>query len=282
MRRLRALLFGLTVLTSSALVPAHAQMAVIDGTNLAQTTLAAQRALSQIQQLTAQYNQLVATYQMLTNPTDVLSMATGLSGPTLQNPLPSANLLNGLVSGQTAASGVGAQFYNQSHIYTPTDGSAASTQMIASANSIANLQGVPPRTCNPYSNVWRCCPRSLRLSAVPRRSRKSTRSMAVSPLKRIMFRRNKLRPRTCLFSLPNRKHPRASKPRKNTRARPIRSLLSTRPARNENVAHRCTSCCNRGGVSGDLSLARTDCGAGREFFRTIGRSGRHSIASIPL
>jgi hypothetical protein len=141
MRRLRALLFGLTVLTGSALVSAHAQMAVIDGSNLAQTTLAAQRALSQIQQLTAQYNQLVATYQMLTNPTDVLSMATGLSVPTLQNPLPSANLLNGLVSGQTAASGVGAQFYNQSHIYTPTDGSAASTQMIASANSIANLQG---------------------------------------------------------------------------------------------------------------------------------------------
>ena len=104
MRKLRALLLGLTILTGAGVVPAGAQMAVIDGSNLAQTTLAAQRALNQIQQLTAQYNQLVATYQMLTNPTDVLSMATGLSVPTLQNPLPSANLLNGLVSGQTAAS----------------------------------------------------------------------------------------------------------------------------------------------------------------------------------
>ncbi len=115
---------------------------MIDGSNLAQTTLAAQRALSELQQLTAQYNQLVMTYQMLTNPTDVLGMATGLATPTLQNPLPAVTVLNTLVGGQTAASGAGAQFYNQSHIYTPTDGSVASTQLIASANSIANLQGV--------------------------------------------------------------------------------------------------------------------------------------------
>jgi hypothetical protein len=142
MRRIRALLLGLTVLTGTSVVPAAAQMAVIDGSNLAQTTLAAQRALSELQQLTAQYNQLVATYQMLTNPTDIVSMASGLSAPTLQNPLPATTLLNGLVGGQTAVTGAGVQFYNQSHIYTPTDGSVASTQLIASANSIANLQGI--------------------------------------------------------------------------------------------------------------------------------------------
>jgi hypothetical protein len=142
MRRLHALLLGLTLLTGAGALPASAQMAVIDNSNLVQTTLAAQRALSELQQLTAQYNQLVTTYQMLTNPTDVLSMASGLSTPTLQNPLPATNLLNGLVSGQTAASGAGVQFYNQSHIYTPTDGGVSSTQLIASANSIANLQGI--------------------------------------------------------------------------------------------------------------------------------------------
>ncbi|HEX4271477.1 MAG TPA: hypothetical protein VHZ32_08825, partial [Rhizomicrobium sp.] len=58
--------------------PAVAQMAVVDHANLAQTTLAASRAFSELQQLTAQYNQLVTTYQMLTNPVDVASMATGL------------------------------------------------------------------------------------------------------------------------------------------------------------------------------------------------------------
>jgi hypothetical protein len=142
MRGLRVLLLGLTVLTGAAALPARAQMAVIDGSNLAQTTLAAQRALSELQQLTAQYNQLVTTYQMLTNPTDILSMAPGLSAPTLQNPLPALTLLNGLVGGQTAVSGAGVQYYNQAHIYTPTDGSVSSTQLTANANSIANLQGV--------------------------------------------------------------------------------------------------------------------------------------------
>ena len=142
MRRLRALLLGLTLLTGAGALPAGAQMAVIDNSNLVQTTLAAQRALSELQQLTAQYNQLVATYQMLTNPTDVLSMATGLSVPTLQNPLPNTTLLNGLLTGQTPVSGAGVQYYNQTHIYTPTDGSASSTQLTANANSIANLQGI--------------------------------------------------------------------------------------------------------------------------------------------
>jgi len=135
-------LLGLTILTGACALPAGAQMAVIDNSNLVQTTLAAQRALSELQQLTAQYNQLVATYQMLTNPTDVLSTASGLSAPTLQNPLPATNLLNGLIGGQTAVSGAGVQFYNQSHIYTPTDSSASSAQLSANANSIANLQGI--------------------------------------------------------------------------------------------------------------------------------------------
>ncbi len=92
MRRLRALLLGLTVLTGAAALPARAQMAVIDGSNLAQTTLAAQRALSELQQLTAQYNQLVTTYQMLTNPTDIVSMVPGLSAPYPAKPASRAEL----------------------------------------------------------------------------------------------------------------------------------------------------------------------------------------------
>ena len=142
MSMLRVLLLGITAIACVGLLPANAQLAVIDGSNLAQTTLAAQRALSELQQLTAQYNQLVSTYQMLTNPTDVVSMVTGLSVQTLQNPLPGVNLLNGLVAGQTRVSGAGLQFYNQSHVYTPTDGGVASTQLIANANSIANIQGI--------------------------------------------------------------------------------------------------------------------------------------------
>lgn len=142
MRKLRVLLLGITAIAYVGLIPANAQMAVIDSSNLVQTTLAAQRALSELQQLTAQYNQLVTTYQMLTNPTDVVSMVTGLSVPSLQNPLPAVNTLKGLVGGQSSVSGAGVQFYNQSHVYTPTDGGVASTQLIANANSIANIQGI--------------------------------------------------------------------------------------------------------------------------------------------
>lgn len=122
--------------------PASAQMAVIDHSNLAQTTLAASRALSELQQLTAQYNQLVMTYQMLTNPVDITSMVTGLNVGSLQNPLPTVPSLGGLITGQTSATGLGATFYTQNHIYSPTDGSLASTQLIANGNSIANLQGI--------------------------------------------------------------------------------------------------------------------------------------------
>lgn len=142
MRKVRVLLLGITAIACVGLIPANAQMAVIDNSNLVQTTLAAQRALSELQQLTAQYNQLVTTYQMLTNPTDVVSMVTGLSVPSLQNPLPAVNTLKGLVGGQTNVTGAGVQFYNQSHVYTPTDGGVASTQLIANANSIANIQGI--------------------------------------------------------------------------------------------------------------------------------------------
>ncbi len=122
--------------------PAAAQMAVIDHSNLAQTTLAASRALSELQQLTAQYNQLVMTYQMLTNPVDVASMATGLNISTLQNPLPNVTGLGGLITGQSLPAGAGVSFYNQNHIYSPTDSSIASTQLIANGNSIASLQGI--------------------------------------------------------------------------------------------------------------------------------------------
>ena len=141
MRTTRNALFAFA-LAALCTPSANAQMAVIDHANLAQTTLEASRALSQLQQLIAQYNQLVATYQMLTTPTNILGMATGLSVPSLQNPLPATTLLPGMLSGQTAVSGAGATFYNQSHIYTPTDGTVASTQLIAGANAIANLQGV--------------------------------------------------------------------------------------------------------------------------------------------
>ena len=144
MRRLRtAWVTGAAFAVAVALSPdAQAQMAVIDSANLAQTSLTAARAMSQLRQLIAQYNQLAATYRMFTSPTDVTSLAPGLGTPFARNPLPAANLLDGLIDGKNAATGAGVQFYNQNHIYTPTDGTASSKALIANGNAIANIEGI--------------------------------------------------------------------------------------------------------------------------------------------
>ena len=137
MRRLRsAWVPGVVLVLAVTTGPqARAQMAVIDSANLAQTTLAATRAASELRQLIAQYNQLAATYRMFTAPTDVTSLAPGLESQFVQNPLPAANLLGSLVDGRSGATGAGVAFYNRNHVYTPTDGSAASTALISAINA---------------------------------------------------------------------------------------------------------------------------------------------------
>jgi type IV secretion system protein VirB5 len=79
---------------------------------------------------------------MFTNPTNVLSMAAGMENQSIENPMPMANAMAGLVGGTTAPSGVAASYYNQNHVYAPTDGSAASAQLNANGNAIANIEGV--------------------------------------------------------------------------------------------------------------------------------------------
>ncbi len=144
MRTLRtAWVTGAAFAVVVALSPStRAQMAVIDSANLAQTSLTAARAMSQLRQLIAQYNQLAATYRMFTSPTDVTSLAPGLGTPFARDPLPAANLLGALIDGDSAATGAGVQFYNQNHIYSPTDGTASSKALIANGNAIANIEGI--------------------------------------------------------------------------------------------------------------------------------------------
>jgi len=121
---------------------ARAQTPVIDSANLAQNVQTAAQAIVAVEQLKAQLAQLQQTYQMLTNPTAIMNMATGMENQTLENPMPAANALSGLVGGQSSASGPAQKFYNQNHVYSPTDGSAASTQLNANATAISNIQGM--------------------------------------------------------------------------------------------------------------------------------------------
>ena len=121
---------------------AVAQMAVIDSANLAQNIRTAAQEVLAVEQLKAQLAQLEQTYQMFTNPTNILGMAAGMENQSIENPMPAANAMAGLVDGSTSPSGAAAGYYNQSHVYSPTDGSIASAQLNANGNSIANIEGM--------------------------------------------------------------------------------------------------------------------------------------------
>lgn len=121
---------------------AAAQMAVIDSANLGQNIQTAAQSVIAVEQLKAQLAQLEQTYQMFTNPTNILGMAAGMESQSIENPMPMANAIAGLVGGSTAPSGAAASYYDQNHVYAPTDGSAASAQLNANANSIANIEGI--------------------------------------------------------------------------------------------------------------------------------------------
>jgi conjugal transfer/entry exclusion protein len=121
---------------------ARAQIPVIDAANLAQNLQTAAQSIIAVEQLKAQLTQLEQTYTMFTNPTDILNMASGLENQTLENPMPLANALSGLVGGTTAWMGSTSTYFNQNHVYTPTDDSSASTQLNDNAQSIANIEGI--------------------------------------------------------------------------------------------------------------------------------------------
>jgi type IV secretion system protein VirB5 len=132
------LVFGILAIAGTA----NAQVPVIDSANLAQNITTAAQEVIAVEQLKSQLQQLENTYTMFTNPTNILGMATGMENQAIENPMPTANALAGLVGGQTSATGSASTFYQQNHIYSPTDGTAQSAQLNANAESIANIQGI--------------------------------------------------------------------------------------------------------------------------------------------
>jgi conjugal transfer/entry exclusion protein len=133
-----ALVFGILAYAGSA----HAQIPVIDGSNLAQNVVTAAQEVQTVVQLKNQLTELQNTYTMFTSPTDIMNTAAGMENQTIENPMPAANALAGLVGGQTLATGSAGTYYQQNHIYTPTDGTAQSTQLNANGEGIANIEGI--------------------------------------------------------------------------------------------------------------------------------------------
>jgi hypothetical protein len=121
---------------------AEAQVAVIDSANLAQNIQTAAQAIVAVEQLKAQLTELENTYTMFTNPTNIMNMGTGMENQAIENPMPLANTVTGLVGGTSSGSSAATTFYTQDHVYTPTDGSPQSTMLNNNAQSIANIEGI--------------------------------------------------------------------------------------------------------------------------------------------
>jgi hypothetical protein len=141
---MRKYLLAFTILSGGmALAPkANAQVAVVDAANLAQNVQTAAQAIVAVEQLKSQLSQLQQTYQMFTNPTNILGMATGMENSAVENPMPLANSLSGLVGGQSAGSAAATTFYNQNHVYTAPAGTPGSVQLNENGQSIANIEGI--------------------------------------------------------------------------------------------------------------------------------------------
>jgi hypothetical protein len=141
---MRQMLFTFAVLIASLglALNARAQVAVIDSANLAQNIQTAAQAIVAVEQLKAQLTELENTYTMFTNPTSIMNMATGMENQAIENPMPLANSVAGLVGGTSSGAGAASTFYMQNHIYSPTNGTAESTQLNNNAQAIGNIEGM--------------------------------------------------------------------------------------------------------------------------------------------
>lgn len=153
----RALLAGIAALTLLSAEPAHAMITVIDPTEIGQTinllkqqvqSYAAQ--LQQLQQAAQQVEWTVNTFNSLVAHPNLgavmgLMNQLGIQDPLPVNPYAVQGLINGTggINGALGAlSTLSTGAYNTNHVYTPTDGSWNSQQMIANANGIAGAQGI--------------------------------------------------------------------------------------------------------------------------------------------
>ena len=139
---IKRICIALVLASSIASHGARAQEAVIDSANLTQNIKTAAQAVIEVEQMKAQLAQLEQTYAMFTNPTDIMGMAPGLENQALENPMPLANDISTLVDGANAGAGPAQAYFDQNHVYSPTDGSSASVDLNKSGQSIANVEGI--------------------------------------------------------------------------------------------------------------------------------------------
>jgi type IV secretion system protein VirB5 len=140
----KALLTAAAVVACMTFGPAaHAQMAVFDASNFANTLREVQTAANQLTQLNAQLQQMRQQYQMFTNPTNITGMLPALNAPSLQNPMPAVSSMPGQIVGSpNTLSSSGQTFYNLNHVFTATGTDPQATLLNRSSISTANIQGI--------------------------------------------------------------------------------------------------------------------------------------------
>ena len=140
----KALLAAAAVVACMTFGPgAHAQMAVFDAGNFANTLREVQTAASQLAQLNAQLQQMRQQYQMFTSPSNITGMLPALNAPSLQNPMPAASSMPGQIVGSAnSLSGLGQTFYQLNHVFTATGTDPQANLLNRSSISTANIQGI--------------------------------------------------------------------------------------------------------------------------------------------
>lgn len=122
---------------------AHAQYAVYDAANFANTLREVQTAANQLTQLNAQLQQMRQQYQMFTNPSNITGMLPALNAPSLQNSMPAASSIPGQIVGSpNTLSSSGQTFYQLNHVFTATGTDPQANLLNRSSISTANIQGI--------------------------------------------------------------------------------------------------------------------------------------------
>lgn len=158
---MRRLLLTSALMSSLVAAPARAQVVTIDPSAIAQLVRQVGVQLQQVAQLAQEVEWTSQTFQSwVHNPSGAavgLLNQYSMNNPLPVNPSAMLGLING-AGGLNGALGVLSQFantaYGANHVYTPTDGTWASQQVIANANGIAGAQGIAQQVYAQYSTRY--------------------------------------------------------------------------------------------------------------------------------
>lgn len=150
----RILLAGVAAISLASAHPAHAIFGagdivfepVLEQTQIMSNLKSAASWLQQARDMVQQYRMLENQYQALAHlPQQAMNLGRNLTmTPSLQNPLPQANTLTGILDGSSLGSvnGLASQFASRNRYYDPQGDDFSAQEMRARAQGTAGLQAL--------------------------------------------------------------------------------------------------------------------------------------------